>query len=45
MYLYIESIGNGVKNTQTPYHSYIQTTHPPCVCAIFLPGGMCECDT
>lgn len=41
MYLYIESIGNGVKNTKTPYHSYIQTTHPPCVCAIFLPGGGC----
>lgn len=27
------------KNTKTPYHSYTQTTHPPCVCAIFLPGG------
>lgn len=45
MYLYIESIGNGAKNTKAPYHSYMQTTHPPCVCAIFLPGGMCECDT
>lgn len=45
MYLYIGSIGKGVKNPQIPHTRNIQTTHPPCVCAIFLPGGMCECDT
>ena len=45
MYLYIGSIGKGVKNPQIPPNRHIQTTHPPCVCAIFLPGGMFECDT
>jgi hypothetical protein len=36
MYLYIESIGNGVKNTKTPYHSYTQTL---CVCDFFAGRG------
>lgn len=44
MYLYIGSIGKGVKNPKTPHHSYIQTTHPPRVYTIFLYGGEYGCD-
>lgn len=46
MYLYIGSIGKGVKNPKTPHHSYIQTTHPPVCIRFFYTGGsmdvMCE---
>lgn len=41
MYLYIGSIGKGVKNPQIPHTRHMQATHPPCVCAIFFAGGGC----
>lgn len=40
MYLYIESIGNGVKNTKAPYYSYTDHPSPLCVCDFFAGGDV-----
>lgn len=44
MYLYIGSIGKGVKNPQIPHTRHMQTTHPPVCIRFFYTGGEYGCD-